>query len=138
MDTIHHSHNAPMQWADDAACIGAPPGIFYPLARARESWANHPDAVAAKAICATCPVAADCLEWAIFNEADGIWGGTDPAERVELRRDRGIRIYFKTPDPLGDPNVDELDDGHRSARQIASILGISPRTVARHRAADRA
>lgn len=41
----------------------------------------------AKAICWSCPVRAACLEWALgANERTGIWGGTTPNERRELRR----------------------------------------------------
>lgn len=41
----------------------------------------------AKAVCATCPVAAECLTWAIeTNQSEGIWGGQTPRERRALRR----------------------------------------------------
>ena len=40
----------------------------------------------AKAVCATCPVVAECLKWALdVGEPYGIWGGKSPAERLELR-----------------------------------------------------
>lgn len=42
---------------------------------------------AAKELCASCPVAADCLTWAIeLAQNDGIWGGYTPVERRSLRR----------------------------------------------------
>jgi WhiB family redox-sensing transcriptional regulator len=41
----------------------------------------------AKAICATCPVRAECLDYAqTHGEFWGIWGGTDARERSRLRR----------------------------------------------------
>jgi hypothetical protein len=41
----------------------------------------------AKAVCATCPVAAECLTWAIeSNQPEGIWGGHTPKERRAIRR----------------------------------------------------
>ena len=41
----------------------------------------------AKAVCATCPVADECLSWAIeSNQAEGIWGGHTPRERRRIRR----------------------------------------------------
>lgn len=41
----------------------------------------------AKAICATCPVAGECLTWAIeTNQTEGVWGGHTPKERRALRR----------------------------------------------------
>src|SRR5689334_16635560 len=49
-------------------------------------FATAPDAIAAaKAVCADCPVRADCLAYAIANEACGIWGGTSASERRRLR-----------------------------------------------------
>jgi WhiB family redox-sensing transcriptional regulator len=47
------------------------------------------EVAAAKAICARCPVAADCLAWALgAGEPAGIWGGTTPEERRLSRRAR--------------------------------------------------
>ncbi len=43
----------------------------------------------ARAICARCPVAAECLDYAIrADEGHGLWGGKTPAERDEIRRRR--------------------------------------------------
>ena len=42
---------------------------------------------AAKAICAECPVAAQCLQYAIDNGiSDGIWGGVAGRRLAEMRR----------------------------------------------------
>lgn len=42
----------------------------------------------AKRICAVCPVAAQCLEYALVNEERfGIWGGFSERERRRLKRD---------------------------------------------------
>lgn len=42
---------------------------------------------AARALCATCPVAGDCLTWSIeTNQNEGIWGGHTPIERRSIRR----------------------------------------------------
>jgi WhiB family redox-sensing transcriptional regulator len=42
---------------------------------------------AAKAVCATCPVQSECLEFAIAtNQEYGVWGGTSEEERRVLRR----------------------------------------------------
>jgi WhiB family redox-sensing transcriptional regulator len=44
-------------------------------------------AEAAKRICASCPVRANCLVSALrTGESAGIWGGTTPEERRILRR----------------------------------------------------
>jgi WhiB family redox-sensing transcriptional regulator len=42
---------------------------------------------AAKEICSICPVADECLSFAIeTNQTEGIWGGHTPRERTKLRR----------------------------------------------------
>jgi len=41
---------------------------------------------AAKDICSTCPVMAQCLDYAVnAKENENIWGGTTPDERIKLR-----------------------------------------------------
>lgn len=41
----------------------------------------------AKAVCAGCPVRAECLEWAMTQEPGmpGVWGGTTKRERRAMR-----------------------------------------------------
>jgi len=65
----------------DAACRGADTSGFFPT-----SDANAGDA---KAICATCPVAEQCLEYSIeTHQPDGVWGGLTAIERHRLVRRR--------------------------------------------------
>ncbi len=75
-------------WADDAACHepSIDPELFFPVS---DSAPPATELAAAKAICAHCQVAAECLDWALrAGEPAGIWGGTTPDERRLLRRDR--------------------------------------------------
>jgi WhiB family redox-sensing transcriptional regulator len=68
-------------WAARAACRGADTEIFYPTTPDEEAEAL--------ALCATCPVRAQCLEDALRNrEIYGIWGGTTPEERRRIRREQ--------------------------------------------------
>lgn len=68
-------------WRDAAACARRPDVDFFPSPDDAEGIAR------AVAVCAGCPVADECLSFAIeTNQPDGIWGGTTPAERVKLRR----------------------------------------------------
>lgn len=68
-------------WRDHAACQGIDPEIFYP--------AEDDDAEPAKIICAQCPVATACLEYALAGrERDGVWGGATERERRRLVRQR--------------------------------------------------
>ena len=53
-----------------------------------ELWFAGGDAAAeAKAICARCPVIAECLAYALEQREDfGIWGGKDERERRAIRK----------------------------------------------------
>lgn len=45
---------------------------------------------AAQAVCATCPVRTQCLQYAVDNsERFGIWGGLTEGQRRKLRRTNG-------------------------------------------------
>ena len=68
----------------DSACKDADPEIFF--VERGESTEE------AKAICATCPVKQECLDYAIeFNERVGIWGGmSDKQIRQEVRRRKQV------------------------------------------------
>ena len=67
-------------WRKDSACIGKPASLFYPTDDVEiDSRLSNK---VAKGICATCPVKAQCLRWALdHRENYGIWGGLDPKER---------------------------------------------------------
>lgn len=60
----------PEPWMADALCAQTAPDSFFPEKGDRQA------AVAAKKICAKCPVAAECLEFAVrTKQHHGIWGG---------------------------------------------------------------
>lgn len=64
------------QWMRKAFCKGANPDLF----------AEEGHEATAKAYCQRCKVAVLCLEWAIARNEEGIWGGTNDAERRALKR----------------------------------------------------
>lgn len=68
-------------WRQRAACRGANTEMFFP--------GQGESTREAKAVCARCPVAAQCLEYAIdAREVHGIWGGRSEQERRAIRRKR--------------------------------------------------
>lgn len=68
-------------WMERAACRDADPETFFPE---RGDFAAARDA---KAICAGCDVAPDCLEFALANDLwYGVWGGVSDRERRRIRR----------------------------------------------------
>jgi len=63
-------------WQARAACRGMDPAIFFPERRAGNGWSCGE----AKAVCATCPVTAECGE-AGAREWYGVWGGETVRQR---------------------------------------------------------
>lgn len=58
----------PGPWALQAACAGLPVSSFVdPVGAAAVTWAEH--------VCASCPVRADCGDYAVAAHAWGVWGG---------------------------------------------------------------
>jgi WhiB family redox-sensing transcriptional regulator len=73
--------DGPELWRADALCAQTDPEAFFP-----DKGGSTREA---KAVCAACPVMAECLEWALaHDERFGIWGGTSERERRALRRGR--------------------------------------------------
>ena len=71
-------------WRQGAACRDQDPELFFPLT---EMGPGARQVDRAKAVCARCPVRADCLAYALEGGLDhGIFGGTTESERRELRR----------------------------------------------------
>jgi WhiB family transcriptional regulator, redox-sensing transcriptional regulator len=70
---------AGLDWWRDAACQTVDPDLFFPVS----SLGPGRDEVArAKAVCASCPVRRQCLQFALATrQAHGVWGGTTEEER---------------------------------------------------------
>lgn len=71
-------------WAMRAACKGIGTHHFYhPDAERGPSKARRE--ARAKALCSTCPVIRNCLDWALAaREPYGIWGGTSVEDRERM------------------------------------------------------
>lgn len=73
-------------WRRDAACRDEEPELFFPPGRTDTARVQIE---AAKSICATCPVRAACLRFALdTDQREGIWGGRTARERRTLRHAR--------------------------------------------------
>lgn len=62
-------------WADQAECRFFDTELFF-----------SGDPTPAKRVCASCPVTAQCLEFALQAEVTGVWGGMTSRERNRLVR----------------------------------------------------
>lgn len=107
-----------------AACRGADINDFYPdwdTGRPKNS-ARSAFISEAMGLCGMCPERLKCLQWALDNNEQGIWGGTTEEDRramqkkplTQEQRRRRVRQLHK----------DGLND-----RQIGSKLGIDRRDV---------
>ena len=67
-------------WTGQAACRFYPAELFF-----------EGEPGSAKAICASCDVKSECLEFAIRSGDSGVWGGTTGRERQRMRRRSPIR-----------------------------------------------
>ena len=130
-------------WRDRAACrdVDVDADLFFPAA---ESGPAHDAQVAAaKAVCARCPVRAECLTEAA-RIPYGIAGGLTEHERRRLRRSsprtgaaaRVEQVLADGPPP-GMTARERAGVGRmllaagRSTRQVAGDCGVCPRTVER-------
>ena len=75
-------------WQDDAACRGEDLVLFFGPDGERQPERDIRERKA-KAICAQCPVRAECLDYALSRpEKYGTWGGLNEDERASERRRR--------------------------------------------------
>lgn len=67
-------------WAEQANCKDMDKALFFPTS---SKELKH-----AKQVCSTCPVSADCLQYATDNALNfGVWGGLGETDRLRLARD---------------------------------------------------
>lgn len=70
-------------WMDEGLCAQTDPEEFFPE--------KGGPTRAAKAVCAVCPVAAECLDYALKRgERYGIWGGLSERERRKVSKALGL------------------------------------------------
>jgi WhiB family transcriptional regulator, redox-sensing transcriptional regulator len=73
-----------LAWRLEAACQQLPTELFFPIGHGPRAEAQTK---LAKSICNTCPVRAQCLEYALGANAQyGVFGGMAEEERREVRR----------------------------------------------------
>lgn len=81
-------------WEDDAACRhpDIDQDIFFPEVGGSRRATDRAPYLPALAICATCPVTAECLAGALLRcERHGVWGGTTPGDRQRMGMTRLCR-----------------------------------------------
>jgi len=83
------------EWKDSAACRHEGPEMFfYETSKDASTPSIHGRSaeyreltIAAAALCGTCAVQQECLDYALVNnEAHGVWGGVSVSMRKSMRR----------------------------------------------------
>ncbi|HUY85841.1 MAG TPA: WhiB family transcriptional regulator [Acidimicrobiales bacterium] len=73
------------EWQEKAACRGPQASLFFPPTTSERKEERLRREAKAKSVCKPCPVAKECLEYAIrIEEPHGIWGGLNEAERKQV------------------------------------------------------
>jgi WhiB family redox-sensing transcriptional regulator len=106
--TSHLSTRGSADWRSRSACLDEDPELFFPMGTTRPALCQIEEA---KAVCARCPVRAECLQLAIeLGVKDGVWGGYTADEivfmdkqarrralRARRRADAGVTQWVGTP-----------------------------------------
>jgi WhiB family transcriptional regulator, redox-sensing transcriptional regulator len=76
--------------ADEGLCRGFPLRVFFPSGEDEDGRRDYGQGIYLwpLSICRVCPVRTPCREYAVARpERFGVWGGTTPRQRRELRAD---------------------------------------------------
>jgi hypothetical protein len=130
--------SAQREWRVDAACREMSGEVFFPTAE--KGPAYDAQIAAARAICARCPVRAQCLDEALVRIPEGVAGGLTPDERRRLRRPLRSAVMTTGQTPCGEREAAGrvLLAAGRPIREVARRFGVSERTAARWAARARA
>ena len=102
-------------WRDRAACKGTDLNRFFPV--------KGEDVETAKAICQTCPVRSECLNYALDHTIQfGIWGGMSENQRRRMRRNG------RPLTPAQQTLLDKLVDG-MTTKELAEVTDRYPSNV---------
>ncbi len=86
----------------EPSCASVDPELFFPqeveLGNSKVV-SKYQNLSAAKAICTSCPLKLQCLEYALKNYEVGVWGGTTEHQRDDLRKLSNIRLGRRTNSP---------------------------------------
>jgi WhiB family transcriptional regulator, redox-sensing transcriptional regulator len=84
---------ADRSWQMKGLCRGNHSFLFFPPSHAERKEERERREHKAKAICSVCPVAEECLEFAVeIREPYGIWGGYTETERRHMVSKRGVSV----------------------------------------------
>ena len=88
-------------YSGTAACSEVDPELFFPqeIEIGNRVVSKYTNLSRARKICSDCPLAMECLEYALRNHEIGIWGGTTEAQRDTIKRNNRIKTNRRLPSP---------------------------------------
>lgn len=105
LDHLDKEHQEEIAWQHDAACRTVVMGTAQERVHAFFPDRGKP-AESAKAVCATCPVWSECIEYALkYHIRDGVWGGRTEKDRRVILRARRLGIPGCEPHELEPPQA---------------------------------
>lgn len=122
-------------WRHRAVCRGVDAELFHPAADAGAVF--DAQVAQAKAVCAGCPVRAECLAFALDALPFGIAGGMTPAERRRHRSSVQRRLRVGSGRPVGGSKREVAAAGRAAIRagrpvgEVAREFGVTVRTAER-------
>lgn len=122
-----HGPDRPDDWRERSACLDEDPELFFLAGDGSTiTEAKRAQIAEAKAVCARCPVKAECLEWAISIDAVGVFGGTTEDERRGSSDDprcgtlAGYSRHRRLKEPKCGPCRKAITDQSRQRREDAA------------------
>lgn len=113
-------------WQRSAACRGEHAVNFFPPTHFERKDLRLARERVAKAICRSCPVVAECLEYAISSrEPHGVWGGLNEVERRQLVERRTMSGGVEPPAPAAATavTVESPQDGSSREQRAGASRG---------------
>jgi WhiB family transcriptional regulator, redox-sensing transcriptional regulator len=112
---------------EQAACKDVDPDMFFP-----EQGSKYKTDEAAKAVCGSCAIKFDCLQVALANNYDGVWGGLNTLDRESLkRRERRARRGRVHENSLANLRVEKsVQQAHLAAANAKRAENSAARSVA--------
>jgi hypothetical protein len=109
-----------------AACKDVDPEMFFP-----EQGSKYKTAEMAKEVCKSCVIKFDCLQTALENKYDGVWGGLTTVERDSLqRRERRVRRGRMHENSLRNLQVGStVQQAHLAAANAARAAKVAEKSV---------
>jgi WhiB family redox-sensing transcriptional regulator len=111
----------------EAACKESDPDLFF---SDEDGKYDRKSVLAAKALCAICPIVDQCFEFAVSQDLAGIWGGKTDIERTMQVNGTSYHVSDGNPEFLLKANAAKASRvGNETSRQLEVVLDLVGKTL---------